>query len=648
MRTNAIRFTGLASGLDTESLVNAMLMPHQNKIDSQKQKQTLLNWKKDAWKDINNKVSTLYTKYIDKLRLQSTFEKNKITSSNTNALDIDLSSSIPAGTHEIGITQIASGAYMKNSAMTGGSTITENTTLEALGIKSDTTIGVQKLDIDGKPTGEIIKIELKSSMKLADINKQLQEKGTNLNLSVNSNKVEISSTKSGAENTVKIMVVNGNTDPDGEFIGDSMLLNKLGFSSSALTMNSDGKVEGKDFSIIDKDTRLSLLVKSGDNQGQPITFSSVKININGKPLDLSNIQTIGDLEKAIKQADPNLNVNFDVTNQRFFISTKETGKDAKINITGENLDLIGLQHNGTGENTLEGKDALYIYNGMNFESASNEVTVNGIKMTIKDKTTEPIKISATKDTSEVTKFVKEFVEEYNKLIDEINTKVEAKKSYTYTPLTDEKKKEMSEDDIKLWEDKAKEGIFSGDRQLANITSTLRNVLGSTVEGGGIKVLSQVGISTGNWKDKGKLVFDEKKFQEALEKNPDDVINLFTGGGNEEEAKKAYLANNPGGNYDTLSKEEKDKYLNPTKGIMTRMYSEFTTLMKSSTIKSYGSFYNDKAMDEELEQIRKKIEELDDKYVTLENNYYAKFATMEKMMSQLNNQSSWLTSQLGGM
>lgn len=630
MAVNTIRFSGLASGLDTESLVKSMMMSHQNKIDSQKKNETLISWKKDGWKDLNNKINTFYSQYVDKLRLQTTFGQSKVTVSNSNALDVDTTSSIPQGMHEISIKNIASGAYMKNKEMTGKVTVTEGTTLKDLGIESSTKIAVEKLDADGKPvgSGEPITIELTPDMNFEEVKKELQKKGISLSINTdtntNTNKIEIGASGSGAA-SVNLTVINANTDSNGEFMGDSKLFEKLGFASSSITIKEGEKAESKDFrtTVIDKNTKLSLL---GINSG--------RITVKGTDIVLAEVETIGQLETKIKEADKDLNVNFDVTNKRFFISSKETGAKAAIEISATPTDLLeklGLSHDSSSTqsgdpSTLVGQNAKYTYNGMSFESESNMVTINGIKMTFKDKTSEPIQISAMKDPTAISDFVKEFVQEYNKLIDEINTKVGAKKSYSYAPLTDEQKKEMTEDDVKAWEAKVKAGMFSGDAQMRNISSTLRDILGSTVEGGDIKVLSQIGITTGSWKEQGKLVFDEKKFKEAMEKDSDGVINLFTAKG------------------DTGDTEN----TKGTKGIATKLYDELSKLMKSSGNKSYGTFYNDKVLDEDLKETQKKIQDLQDKYVTLENSYYAKFTAMEKMMSQLNNQSSWLSSQLGGM
>lgn len=646
MASNTIRFSGLASGMDTDSVVKAMLMPQQSKIDRQKQQEVLLNWKKDAWKDMNNKINTFYSKYISKLRLESTFGKNIISNSNTSALNVDPSSNIPAGIHKIEITNVATSAYMQNAGMSATSTLKDTNTLKDLGVTVPTRIRVEKLQADGTiaDAAHIIDIDLDPDLdRSLDYINTNQLNGTGLQLEVINDKIKLTASGSAGEGVtnVKLKVISNNPVIDGDFQGDASLFSKLGFSSS-LSIKEGESVQSKDFSIIDKNTRLSLL-----------GITSGTITVNSEQIHLANIGNIGELESAIKAADNSLNVNFDIGHKRFFISSKETGENAKIEITDSdsednNLKKLGLFHEG-GAATLQGIKAEYTYNGATFYSQSNVVTVNGIRMTLLEKTTQPITISGTKDLQAVADFMKEFVEQYNTLLDEMNTKVSAKKSYKYSPLTDAQKADMKEGDIKNWEDKIKEGLFSNDPQLKEVTSMMRGIVGSAVSGGNYKTLAQVGLTTGNWKEKGKLIFDEEKFKNALEKDSEALVNLFTGGQNDFAAKSAYLEKNPGGDFELdLTDQEKANYLDATKGIATRLYEKISQEIRSTTIRSYGSFYNDKPIDDRIKGINERIYTLQKTYENLENTYYKKFTAMEKMMSQFNNQSNWLTAQLGGM
>ncbi|HHX60824.1 MAG TPA: hypothetical protein GX707_08935, partial [Epulopiscium sp.] len=95
MRSNSIRFTGMASGMDTDSIVKDMMRPQQYKIDNQKKQQALLQLKQDAWKEMNKKLYDFHTGLTNKLSQQSTFKKNMVTSSNPNAISITSEDSVP-------------------------------------------------------------------------------------------------------------------------------------------------------------------------------------------------------------------------------------------------------------------------------------------------------------------------------------------------------------------------------------------------------------------------------------------------------------------------------------------------------------------------------------------------------------------------
>ncbi|MGL4736588.1 MAG: flagellar cap protein FliD N-terminal domain-containing protein, partial [Cellulosilyticaceae bacterium] len=144
MRTTNIRFTGLASGLDTESMVKAMAMPYQMKVDSSKQQKQLLELKKDAWKDLNKKIWDFHTQTLNTLRLESTFGKTNIAVSNPSIIELDKNITLPEGNHTIDIKQMATGATVSSSSikdkLINGKK--DQTTLAGLGIKDGTVIEV--------------------------------------------------------------------------------------------------------------------------------------------------------------------------------------------------------------------------------------------------------------------------------------------------------------------------------------------------------------------------------------------------------------------------------------------------------------------------------------------------------------------------
>ena len=53
-----IRMTGMVSGLDTESIVSALVSSYSTKTQKYKKAQTKLSWKQDAWKSVNTDVQS--------------------------------------------------------------------------------------------------------------------------------------------------------------------------------------------------------------------------------------------------------------------------------------------------------------------------------------------------------------------------------------------------------------------------------------------------------------------------------------------------------------------------------------------------------------------------------------------------------------
>ena len=67
-----IRITGLNSGLDTESIISALVSSYSYKTSKYKKAQTKLSWKQEAWSTLNSKVYSFYNN-VGKLKLSSAY-----------------------------------------------------------------------------------------------------------------------------------------------------------------------------------------------------------------------------------------------------------------------------------------------------------------------------------------------------------------------------------------------------------------------------------------------------------------------------------------------------------------------------------------------------------------------------------------------
>jgi len=248
-----------------------------------------------------------------------------------------------------------------------------------------------------------------------------------------------------------------------------------------------------------------------------------------------------------------------------------------------------------------------------------------------------IKIQVTKNTEEIAASIRTFVDEYNKLIDHINTLMYEKRNRDYPPLTEDQKKAMKEDEVKAWEEKAKSGILSGDMELRRLLDAMRRSIYETVEGAGIS-MAEIGITTtSNYKDGGRLVIDEGKLTAALEGKYDSVVKLFTkssdisyGSGNQAQRyRENGIANRLN---DIISDAVRTTTVNGQKGYLVE---------KAGVLNDATSINNQ--FTKQINDYDKRIGVLLDRWKRQEQSYYQMFARMESAMMKLQTQQNNLAS-----
>ncbi len=329
---------------------------------------------------------------------------------------------------------------------------------------------------------------------------------------------------------VKIKTTVGDTQTVEKTLTASSSLGSAGFdkTSNSITLNSKlTDIFGSDFTSKDSDTKSD----------------EVTLNFGGKDVVLNKDDTIQSFINKVNSSGGNVKLEFNEVTTRFDIKSTQSGENGAINITDENtkkflkdftkIDVDNKDGSGSiNSSFVKGQDAKFKVNGIETTRPSNEISMNGINFTING--TGNVKIEAKTDVDTTVKKVKEFVDDYNKLIDDIQKQVSKSREKSgkygyYEPLTEEQKKAMSEDEVKKWEEKAKTGLLYNDDYLTRFLGDLRENIYKSVDIGGKSIsLFEIGITTtSNYKDGGKLQIDEKKLKEALETRGDEVRQLFT-------------------------------------------------------------------------------------------------------------------------
>lgn len=423
------------------------------------------------------------------------------------------------------------------------------------------------------------------------------------------------------------------------------------------------KIDGKYFEPVGTDENGNATyaleingVRIGDKYTADTTLETIINDINSN-------------EKA------GVKVSYSTTSNQFVFTSKHGGEGGQIAIshdlekggTGTNLaaslfgsvvydsngDISQVRGNDVstekGFTVIQGEDAkmtAYI-NGVKTEltSGTNTFDIDGFKITANGTfeaadNSERVTFDKKVDADKIVDAVKSFVEDYNKVLAEINEQYSTQPDHKkeYKPLTDDQKADMTEKQIEEYEAKAKEGLLFGDNDLGGLSNGLRFVFSNSD-------LSAIGINVStDYSDKGKISLDETKLRSALASDPDAVASAFT-----DPLEKKQVTNKDG----TTS------WVDDTSsgGAMSRLkvqldkYAATTGATKGILIEKAGSQYSPMALLQNT--LQDKIDNYDDVIDSLTDQlndkidfYTSKFSKLEALIAQMNSQSSYLAS-LGG-
>lgn len=257
-----IRITGLNSGLDTESIISALVSSYNYKTDKYKKAQTKLSWKQDAWKSLNTKIYSFYTS-LDSLRFGYGFNMHTASVSDSTKASVSVGSGATNGVQSLKIKEIAQGGYLTGAEMKkkDGSKVTSDSTLEDLGY----TGGVAKISVTDKAKdGKTTEIEIDSSMKISDFVKKLNEAGVSASFDSGNQRLFISSKETGADSEFTLKSQNAD--------GDNALF-ALGLSMEGTTFASTDYNEGG--------SRINATDAEIELNGATYKSKTNEFNING-------------------------------------------------------------------------------------------------------------------------------------------------------------------------------------------------------------------------------------------------------------------------------------------------------------------------------------------------------------------------------
>lgn len=658
----AMRLSGLVSGMDTDAMIEELVSAYSVKKDKIYKQRKTLEYKQEAWKDLNSKIYGFYTGTLSNMQLTSNYALKRTTSSNENRATVSASTTAVNGTQELKIKQLAKTAYLtgaKIETSTGGA-VKESTKLSDLGIKDSkikVTVG-----------GEEKTINLKASMTMKELKAELGDAGLTASFDEHNGRFFISA-KTGGKDADFSLVGDGDEGAEAlkklglSIVSDAVINEYRNYvaNNNASTIEANAKTDYVATLLRDKRAEINNRIKelnditaAGGTLSDEETAELELLDSQSEELEgLLKDKNLADMEDYAANVFPDMTIDYSETSDFYQACVKayedqlayaqdmvdyadlyEKSKSGTTLTTDEKsrLDALVGQYGelyNSGAVKIDGQDAIIELNGAEFVSNSNNFQINGLTITAKSLTDEDEIITLTTDTDvdAIYDKIKNFFKEYNELITELSTKYNAASAGEYEPLTKEEEEELSETQLEKWEGILKTAALRRDGTLSSVMSSMKSALIKSYEIDGKSYsLSSFGIKTLGYftaedNEKANYHIDGDPDDESAKANPDKL--------------KAALVSDPENTIEFFASVMKDLY---------QTLSD--KLSKSTSTSSAFKVYNDKSMQSQYDSYTKKLSTWEDKIEDYREKYVKKFSAMETAMAKLQSQTASLSSFFG--
>lgn len=471
-----LKLGGIASGLDTETLIKQLMTVERRPISLLEQRRDGYITKANAWRDLNSRLLTLQNRVGDLKALSAaTWKARSVSVSDSQVLSAQVSAGAETGTYAVNVSQLATFSTVVSSLSSAG-------TYTDLGLAGD----IHLYDGNGADTGKTVTVAATDS--LGDIANKINGDKANLGLSASVLQVAPGEFR---------LVVTGNTGVANDFslrgpLFDETWTSGRLVSDATAALGFAGTIEVWD-SGTNTYTGQSISVVNTDS------LDDIALNIN------TNSAALGFTADVVENT----------SGQYSLVLSPNAGNSTDFYFAGvagpdDPVAELSLALSAPAAKTTTASDAALTVNNIAITSAENRVSSAIPGVTLNLLKTGTANVSTAKDTNKLVDAVQSFVDTYNSVVDFMDSLTQ------YDPKT-----------------KAT-GMLQGESAVLSLRTSLSNRLSDPITGldpNGLNHLSEVGISTERFVTgasvTGKLTFDKAKFQAALESDPDGVEKLFT-------------------------------------------------------------------------------------------------------------------------
>ncbi|MEK5266962.1 flagellar filament capping protein FliD [Weizmannia sp. FSL W8-0401] len=688
--TSIQRITGLASGMDIDSIVEKMMTVAKQPLVKLQQQKQILEWQEEDYRTLNQKYFD-FRSTLSNMKLTSKYRARTTTSSNESYVTATAANNASLGSTTIqSVKQLAtaatrvakapistdssnkvdlnqslwkqSGNFSGSIKWSQGGVISD--TITAKGDSTDPTSVTfdlkgtlnSNMPMNVKMNGKTYEVVKDPSVTLSDNQVLLTTAGGQATLKFNSNisagtsiSVEYVVDKATKSATVSSDTKSIQLD-FGDIITDSFTMT-VGNNNVSLSQGTDGNMNlfigstqigtlnpetGKidfnsDFGSIYSGSAIQISYQQNYTSFNLKTYTSSGL-VNGN-FYIGADKTLNDVISKVNNSNLGLTMYYDEYKDMFTLTRKETGNfnssssvdngnEIIISSDTDTYDFLRDTLKFSGSTEYGGTNAVFNINGLDTERTTNTFAINGVTYTLKSKFDTPVTVTVSNDTDTIFKNIKNFVDQYNSLIDAVQSKLNEDRYPDYAPLTDDQRKELTDTQQDQWDKKARSGLLRNDMTLKSSLSNMRSLIYSKVNNANISSeysqLSSIGITTtSDWLKGGKLEINEDKLKAAIQNDPDSVELLFRATGS------------------TTSE----------KGIVQRLYDSVNNTYNTIVDKAGKSTYVNTqfTIGKNINDLTDKIRDMNDKLGKLEDRYYAQFTSMEQAIQKYNSQYTYLSS-----
>ncbi|KRD82911.1 flagellar hook protein FliD [Bacillus sp. Root147] len=591
-----VRVSGLASGMDIDQIVSDLMKGERMPIDKMKKQKQTLEWQRDDYRSMNLLLSE-FNNLAFNMTLQSSYSSKTVSSADETKVKAAATSSAGNASYTLSNVTMATAAQSISansiaSKIDPTKSLWSQRNLMGTGVWTEKTIDQAAIALSADT----------STVKLAK--GSLSEVNTLESISVTTGGVS-------KEYSVRIGTAAETLGSDEVFINED-----TGEMTFGTTLTSGSTIEAFSYQQNVLNFSITTYDSNGKATGDGPDGSTV--------FEFDGTTSLNTVLTQISNSKVGISAFFDEGTNKVVMTRKDTGNlSSADSADGSNMVFSGgfltgfLQLAGDAKGT----DAKFTLNGLETIRKSNTFTMGGVTYTLQNNFTGDVRVNVSNDTQKVFDTIKDFVTKYNELIEKINGKITEERDRNYQPMTDEEREKLTDRQAEQWDDKGKSGLLKGDSILSIGLNQMRSNWYASVSGvsGAFSQLTDIGISTSaNYSDRGKLVIegDGTKLKEAIEKDPQSVMDLFMKSGS------------------TTSE----------KGIVRRLRDTITQTVSKVEQRAGRSTWTSEQflLGRNLKSVNRQITSFESRLTQVEDRYYRQFTAMEKAIQNANAQSAQLS------